>query len=147
MLAGTRKIIDGVTCNATATVYSKSLQDNPAQATNSWIDASYGEAFSVWVNVSSATGTGNVTVYADLSPLSPKGHGMAYDATTTQYYTAFTLGTVTSDNVLAMFSAADLGKYNLDYPFVSMRIRVTGTGSNPTDTVVTAYLVVASTRV
>ena len=146
MLVGFRKIIDGATCNATATVYSLVTEDNPFKATNSWIDTSLQEAFSLWVNVASATGTGNVTVYADVSPLTPQEHAMAYTATSTQYYKSFTLGTIITDNALAMYTTNDL--VDIVYtPFRSMRIRVVGTASNPTDTVVDAYLVTSATRI
>ncbi len=135
MYAGTRKVINGVTCNATATVYSLVPEEDLSQTTNSWIRCGAGESFTIWVSGVSATGTVNVNVYVDISPLN---ESIAYNsADATKYYAV----TCTSGGVLATDST--LTPYypdELDYPFCKYRIRVVGTGSNPTDSVITAYV-------
>ena len=134
MYAGTRKVIDGVTCNATATVYSLVPEDDLTQATNSWIRVGAGESFAVWVYGVSATGTVNVNVYADISPLSTS---IAYASSDATKYVTVTLtsSAIAADPTLYRYTPSDF-----DYPFAKMRLRVVGSGSNPTDSVIHAWV-------
>lgn len=143
MISQTIKIIDGVTCNATATVYSLVPEYDLTQPTNSWLWLPTAESVSVNVSLASVTGTGNVTVYADLCP---HNTSLAYNDSTASNYQSINLGTVTADATLAIKTAenSSTGLQEPNYPFQRLRIRVVGTASNPSDTVVTAYLIVAS---
>lgn len=135
MYAGTRKIIDGQTCNATATIYSLVPEEDLAQSTNSWIRCGAGESFTVWVSGVSSGGTINVDVYIDISPLN---ESIAYNSSdTTKYYA------VKCTSAAALATDSTLTPYypdELDYPFCKYRVRVVGTASNPSDSIITAYV-------
>jgi len=141
MIAGMLKVIDGVTCNATATVYS-SINSTFSQ-TDAWIPCQSGESFSIWVTAASAGGTCNLDTYADLTPL---GEDIAYNSTDTSKYVSVKLDSsaLAADDTLTRYTSATLTNADLDYPFRKMRIRVVGSATNPADTVVTVYLTLAN---
>lgn len=143
MLSGSIKVIDGVTCNATATVYSLIPEADTSQPTNSWLDCKTGESYSIWVYGSSATGTISVNVYADLSPLSS---GIAYDSTDLTKYVPILLSSqaLATDSAMTHYTSASTSYDNLNYPFCKMRIRVVGSATNPADSVITCYITVAN---
>lgn len=135
MISGSKKVINGVLCNATATIYSLVPEEDLTQPTNSWMDVRPGESFSIWVGGTSVAGTININVYADISPLS---ESIAYDSADTMKYVTVHLtsgGVIAADGALYRYKPTDF-----DYPFCKMRLRVIGSGSNPADSLITAYV-------
>lgn len=131
--AGVIHVLDDQTVNATATVNS----------TNGgyFFEGSSGESFSVWATVVSATGTPDVNIFIDISPLTEK---IAYNSTDTSLYVPHKMvdALATETAMQGPYHAnnnAD-NKVHLDYPFCQWRIRVVGDGANPADTVVNVWV-------
>ena len=127
--AGTVIAINAQTVATTGTVYSD------------WYDASSGESYNVWPTLS-GTGTPDVNLFFDISPLSAKT--LSTSSTTVSYIAhklADAMG-ATEGALLGPYNAANNAdnKTYMDYPFLAWRIRLVGDGSNPSDTVVTVYV-------
>ena len=125
-VVGTIVAIDAETVAETATVASD------------WIGATSGFAFTIFYKQNSAGGTPSVSVIVEVSPYQAKylNDLVAAGTDTVAYYVAATLAsTVTTENTIIRYTNSIL-----DSPFQSIRVKVTGDGSNPTDTVATVMI-------
>ena len=143
MVAGSTKVINGVTLNATATIYSLVPEEDLTQATNSWMNVAPGESFSIFTYGTSASGTVDYDVYVDISPLDSS---IAYNSSDTTKYVGFKLtsSVIAADATMYHYTSADLTKTNMDYPFCKMRIRCVGSASNPADSIIHLWVVKAN---
>lgn len=122
---GTDQVISSETVNATATVYS-----------DWWVQTRLGDLLTVFVIIESAT-TPEVDVYLDVSPLTSSISATSTDLTG---YAPISLESALSTKAeLQRYAAADYA-----FPSAQARVRIVGTASNGTDTVVSAYICLAS---
>jgi hypothetical protein len=133
-IAGTNVLINNETVASTATVYSN------------WIQCQAGYAFQLWLLIDNASSSPELNVYLDSSPFTANdtsGYlnygGVASVAPTgtdvTKYITVTVATAVTTKNQLIAYRDA-----SLDFPFLALRVRVTGTASNGANTKVTVLM-------
>lgn len=135
--ARTIPALAGVTCNATGTIYST------FPSGLAWLDMTNAQALSVWVSGASASGTINVNVYLDVSPLASTVPA-ANSSDKTQYVAVLlTAAAIAADGALYHLTSANTSYDDFNYPIQSCRLRVVGTATNPADSVISAWITVA----
>jgi len=109
-----------------------------ATAKTDWVDCTSGYSYTVWAKGSSVAGTIDFDITVEVSPYGFKylNDLVAAGTDTTAYYKSATLiEGLTTENELQRYTNSIL-----ETPFKSLRIKITGSGSNNADALGTAIL-------
>ena len=99
--------------------------------------------FALFLYPNSVAGSVEMTLYCDISPIGDETV-LTRTSTNTTTYVSVTVATGVNTEAMSKYTSKSLTNLDWDYPAMHVRFRLTGTGSNNADTLVTAWLVTRS---